>query len=245
MCVAALAWQTHPDRLLVVIANRDEYHERPTAPLARWPDDRRTIIAGKDLQAGGTWLGVNGGGRLALVTNYRVESYPRPDLASRGSLVSGWLRDQPPTDGATMNPYNLVLVEPGVARLATNYPEAKVCDLASGVHGVSNGPLASPWAKTERLCAALVDWLTAGAPSIEPLFIALRDETPLAGPGPEPHLSPVFIRDPVYGTRCSTVVIVGADGAGRIVERRFDPSGGKTGETALDFVWPPFVSSAP
>ena len=90
MCVAVLAWQAHPRWRLVVAANRDEFHERPTAPLARWSDG---TIAGRDLQAGGTWLGLNAAGRLALVTNFRLPGYPRPDLASRGG--PGLLADIP------------------------------------------------------------------------------------------------------------------------------------------------------
>lgn len=245
MCVAALAWRAHPDWPLVVIANRDEYHARPTAPLARWPDDRRTILAGKDLEAGGTWLGVNGTGRLALVTNYRVEGYPRPDLASRGSLVSGWLRGQPLGKGATMNPFNLLVIDGERASVLTNYPEPATTPLAAGIHGLSNSAFAEPWAKTTALCAALEAALTAGEPSSEPLFAALRDQSPLTGPGPEPELSPVFIANPVYGTRCSTIVTLNAHGAGRIVERRFDPAGEPGGETALDFVWPAVLTSGP
>ena len=93
MCVAAIAWRADPRWLLVAIGNRDEFHARPTAPLARWPDGR--VIAGRDLEAGGTWLGVSQG-RFGLVTNLRTPGYPKPELASRGALVTDWLRGQAP-----------------------------------------------------------------------------------------------------------------------------------------------------
>lgn len=84
MCVAAAAFRAHPCWRLVLIGNRDEFHERPTAPLARWAGG---IIAGRDLRAGGTWLGVSEEGRAALVTNLRAEGYPQAHLASRGALA--------------------------------------------------------------------------------------------------------------------------------------------------------------
>ena len=95
MCIAVLAWQAHPRWQLVVAANRDEYHARPAAPLARW-DDGSGIIAGKDLTGGGTWLGVQEAGRLVLITNFRVARYPEPGRPSRGALVTGLLTGSDP-----------------------------------------------------------------------------------------------------------------------------------------------------
>ena len=239
MCVAAIAWQAHSDWPLVVTANRDEYHERPTSPLARWDDG---ILAGRDLRAGGTWLGV-GGGRFALVTNLRVPGYPRPELASRGALVTDWLRGGSVADGPAVNPFNLLAVDGGVAMIATNHPAATRKVLAPGVHGLSNGPFERPWPKARRLCEDLSGWLAHGRGELSALFTALRNEAPFpepeaAGEGPEPAYSGVFIRNAAYGTRCSTVVIVDREGEGTIVERRFDPDGQPVGETALRFTWP-------
>ena len=92
MCVAAIAWLAHPRWQMVAIGNRDEFHGRPTAPLAAWGNG---IAAGRDLEAGGTWLGVSTG-RFGLVTNLRAPGYPRPGMASRGALVTDWLRGQAP-----------------------------------------------------------------------------------------------------------------------------------------------------
>ncbi|NBW76366.1 MAG: NRDE family protein [Sphingomonadaceae bacterium] len=238
MCVAALAWAAHPRWRLVVAANRDEFHDRPTAPLARWDNG---VIAGRDLEAGGTWLGINGEGRFALVTNFRLPGYPKPGFASRGGLVVDWLLARPDPDGATMNPFHQLRVGPDGASHVTNRPAPSSGALAAGLHGVSNGRFDQPWPKTQRLTAALGQWLSADTANPEGLFGALADENPLPAEadseGPDVPFSPVFIRNPAYGTRCSTVVLVDAGGHGTIIERRFDPAGLATGETALEFNW--------
>ena len=120
MCVAALAWRAHPRWKLLAIANRDEFHARPAAPLARWDNG---IVAGRDLEAGGTWLGVSEAGRFALVTNFRLPGYPKPGMASRGGLVTGWLAGEPSGDGAAMNPFHLLCADTRAARHLTNAPE--------------------------------------------------------------------------------------------------------------------------
>lgn len=238
MCVAALAWAAHPRWRLVVAANRDEFHARPTAPLARWDNG---VIAGRDLEAGGTWLGVNDAGRFALVTNFRLPGYPKPGLASRGGLVVDWLLGQPDPDAAQLNPFHLLRIGPDGASHLSNQPRPTSTPLQPGVHGVSNGQFDQPWRKTQRLTEAVAAWLSVGTTDPESLFAALADETPLPpetdSEGPEATFSPVFIRNAVYGTRCSTVVLVDAAGQGQIIERRFDGDGTVTGETQLGFTW--------
>lgn len=233
MCVAAIAWRCHPRWRFVAIGNRDEFHERPAAPLAPWAD--RRIIAGRDLQAGGTWLGVSEG-RFALVTNLRVPGYPRAELASRGALVSDWLRGNQPSAPETMNPFNLWLAAGDTLRFVTNHPAAECTELAPGLHGLSNGARGDRWFKTARLETALSKWLASGD-DVEALFSALADPTPQS-PDPEDAYSPVFIRNPVYGTRCSTVVTVDAAGRGRIAERRFSAEGAPSGADSFSFDWP-------
>ena len=232
MCVAAIAWNAHPDWRMVAIGNRDEYHARPTAPLAAWGDG---VIAGRDLTAGGTWLGVSEG-RFGLVTNLRVPGYPRPELASRGALVADWLRGAPLVQTQTMNPFNLWLAGPDGLTLHTNHPEPFSMLLDPGIHGLSYGAHGDRWYKTARLEAALAVWL-GQASDQTPLFAALRDET-TQSPDPEDAFSSVFIVNPTYGTRCSTVILVDAEGNGRITERSFDQSGAVTGEVALTLRWP-------
>ncbi|PNU04621.1 NRDE family protein [Novosphingobium guangzhouense] len=244
MCVAAVAWDAHPDWLLVVAGNRDEFHSRPATVLSNRPDG---IIAGTDLTGGGTWLGVTEAGRFALVTNYRVPEGSRPGRPSRGKLVTDLLEGITPdalgSEMARMNPFNLVLADPMGALFLTNYPAVEVRPLEPGIHGLSNGGFDVPWPKTVQVMDAIEHWLTARSTDPLPLLDALRDELPAPSTkspeeGPEPRFAPVFIRDALYGTRCSTVILVDRAGRGTVVERSFDASGTRTGDVRIDFDWP-------
>lgn len=248
MCVLALAFEQHPLWRVVAAGNRDELHARPSDPLHRWPGAGH-ILAGQDLKSGGTWMGVSEEGRLAVVTNLRGFGPPAPDSPSRGLLLrdllagdGGYARPSD-ADLAAFNPFNLIALIDGRLRFASNRPTVDRRALAAGVYGLSNGPLDAPWPKTERLKGMLETWLRADAERPETLLDALRDEAPpsiQAGPpsdAPEPPQTPIFVRNPVYGTRCSTVVAIGRDGEGVIIERRYDADGRATGETALGFAW--------
>ncbi|MET0180625.1 MAG: NRDE family protein [Novosphingobium sp.] len=240
MCVAAVAWLAHPRWRLVAIGNRDEFHDRPAAPLARW-DDGSGIIAGRDLRSGGTWLGLGErSGRFALVTNVRGQGVADPSRASRGTLVTDVLAGtgryaSPDADNANdFNAFNLVVTDQDKATFLTNRPEPVRTGLTHGVYGLSNGALDEPWPKTLQLKAALLDWLGAGADDFASLFNALRSEArPLVGLHPrqpsdvaiEPAETGPFIADPVYGTRCSTVVAIDRAGRATIAERRFNAAG--------------------
>ena len=242
MCIAAIAWDAHPDWLMILAGNRDEYHARPAAALAAWADDS-AIIAGRDLEAGGTWLGISEAGRFALVTNFRALGFPQPDRASRGALVTDMLAGRAPEALDRYNPFNLLIAHPGGAAVWSNYPGESRLPLPAGIHGLSNGDFTRPWPKTRRLTGALGQWLASGSGNRAALFDALRDDTEPDAPahgddGPDTPFSPVFIRNPVYGTRCSTVVAIARDGQGEIAERRFDAEGRLTGETVLAFRWP-------
>lgn len=252
MCVAALAWEAHPRWRLVAIGNRDEYHARPAAPLAQWDNG---MIAGRDLKSGGTWLGVSGRS-FALVTNRRGFGDPDPGKASRGALVTdlltgaGRYADVQTAPLQDFNPFNLCLVSAGGMSFLSNRPGDVRTSLTHGIYGLSNGALDEPWPKTLQLKARLLDWLTGPcanrAEDLAPLFAALREERhadiglPPSEPSDvprEPRDSSVFIRDAVYGTRCSTVVAVDREGQGTITERRFSAEGEATGETTLPFRW--------
>jgi len=252
VCVLALAIGSHPDWPLVLAGNRDELHARPAAPLDRWAEAPQ-VLGGRDLEGGGTWLGVSEEGRLAVVTNIRGFGPPHPGAPSRGLLARDYLVGEGryagfgEADLAAFNPMNLIVVDQGVVRFCSNRPAPSIRELGRGIYGLSNADLDAPWPKTQRLKAALAAWLEGSARELEPLFAALADETrptdaelPSTGLDLERErlVSPIFIRNRPYGTRCSTVVRIDAAGRGEIVERRFDAEGHESGVTALNFAWP-------
>ncbi len=250
MCVVAFAWNAHPRWRLLLAGNRDEFHARPTAPLAAW-DDGSGIVAGRDLEAGGTWLGVDARGRCALVTNVRDVRHPQDGL-SRGLLASDYLRGD---DGAqaraqalqatapAYRPFNLLLVDARMCAWTGNLPQARMALPEAGVHVLSNAQLDTPWPKAVALGDALRGWIDAGGDAdFAPLFAALADETrwpdarlPDTGIGLERErwLSSAFIRGKDYGTRASTVVALDHAGGGMVVERRWGAMGAPLGETRL------------
>ena len=251
MCLVALAWKAHPDFPLVVAANRDEWRARPAAP-AHWWEDRPGLLAGRDLEAGGTWMGVTRGGRFCAVTNFRDPSDKRGDARSRGELVADFLSgiDSPAAycdslarRAGDYNGFNLLAGDDAGAHWASNRG-GSARRLAAGVHGLSNALLDTPWPKLVRTTHAVRAWLAEGDADTAPLFAALADrarpadaELPDTGVTRdwERLLSSAFIVSERYGTRCSTVLTV--DRAGRAVfrERTFDVAGAPAGETVETF----------
>ncbi|WP_066552817.1 NRDE family protein [Croceicoccus bisphenolivorans] len=238
MCIAVTGWRCDPDFPLVVIANRDEFHERPTEPLKRW-NDGSGIIAGRDLKSGGTWLGVSEeAGRLALITNFRDPDDFRPDAPSRGALVSDWLTgdwhrvEDRLGELSRYNGFSLVLIDGREGWVVDNRTMSQPFAMdMGGYYGLSNGAFANPWPKVDRLVDDMRGVLDHGTPDTEAFFAMLAKSGPHAEADSED--APVFIRNRAYGTRCSTVVIIGADGAGSINERRFDAEGMPTGTTSI------------
>lgn len=259
MCLLTLAWKVHPRWQLLMAGNRDEFHARPTAPLAVWPAAEGAVRAGRDLRSGGTWAGISATGRMAVVTNVRD---PRAAQTgpSRGALVASFLRDAAPAgryadwlagheraasaeapDARAYAPFNLLLADADSCEFLGNHPLQRQT-LTAGIHGLSNGPLDAPWPKTLRLNAALQAWLDSGSDALDPLWQALADTTrandatlPDTGIGLERErwLSSAFIRSAEYGTRASTIIALDAQGSGFIMERRFDPAGACIGESRL------------
>lgn len=247
MCVLALAWQAHPRWQLVIAANRDEFHARAAAPLARWQGT--DLLAGRDHQSGGTWLGVSEQGRFAVVTNLRGFGTPKECRPSRGALVTDLLGGADPEAIPidAYNPVNLIAIGGGQVRFLSNRPTTLRSRLGSGLYGLSNGALDDPWPKMLRLKSILLNWLTNAAEEPQRLLDGLREEVlPDIGLDPEqpsdvpqePEHSPIFIRNPRYGTRCSSVVAIDRRGAGVFIERRFTATGVANGDTMLDFCWP-------
>jgi uncharacterized protein with NRDE domain len=255
MCLIAFAWNAHPRYTLVLAANRDEQHERPTAAAGRW-DDAPDVYGGRDLRQGGSWLALNRNRRLAAVTNVR-EPVRLEGLKSRGQLVRDFVvgdgcavteAELRRMDGSDYGPFNLLLWDGLELVLASNRPEPAWTTLSSGIHGISNGAVDEPWPKVRRLTARLRSWLeaqpaTAATADPSPLFAALADsetapdaELPDTGVGieAERRLSPPFIRGSAYGTRASTVLLIGRDGRASLVERNFGPEGVDAGERRID-----------
>lgn len=237
MCVLTLAWDLHPDWLLVAAGNRDEAHARPSAPLARWGDGSG-VIGGRDLQSGGMWLGVSEPHpRFAVVTNVTGQGAPNPDRLSRGGLVHDALVSRAPfasPELSRFNPFNLIVVAEDAAMERTNRPEPLSRSLAPGWHALSNGLLDASWDRKERLTEAAQAWLAAAPGRPEGLLSSLDDREQGR---PAKADRPIFLLNDLYGTRCSTVVAVDRAGRGRIWERRFDAVGAVTGETEIAFHW--------
>lgn len=249
MCLVLVAHRVHPRLPLIVAANRDEFHARPAQKMHWWVE-RPDLLAGRDLQGGGTWLGVARNGRMATVTNYRDAVPPAGRRPSRGGLVTGFLTsDHPPQDFVReidATPYagfNLLVADAsGLAYLSNRNGGA--AGLGPGIYGVANATLDTPWPKVERTKAALASLIEADDVNETTLLRLLDDrrrasahDLDTAGlPFEKAHaISAPFIVLPDYGTRCSTVVIRDDTGQCRVVERRFTPDGRTAGEAAFTF----------
>jgi uncharacterized protein with NRDE domain len=249
MCLIAFAWQVHPRWRLLLAGNRDEAHARPSAPLARWAD--LPVTGGRDLEAGGTWLGVAPGGRCCVVTNVR-DPQASQQGTSRGLLATDYLVGDADAvahaaalhaRAADYRPFNLLTFDARHAFYLGNRPAPRAQAVMPGVHGLSNADFNTPWPKTRALMGRLQAFVDAGGTDdFAPLFDALADEHEAAdaelpdtgvGLALERMLSPAFIRGERYGTRASTVVAIDHEGGGVIVERRFGPAGRYDGETRL------------
>jgi uncharacterized protein with NRDE domain len=251
MCLILLAWRAHPEYPLVFAGNRDEAYARPSAPAAFWPDDPR-IFGGRDLDMGGTWLGLTRQGRIAAVTNYRQGS-GSPAPRSRGELTTGFLRgtEEPHSYLERVSPqareyrgYTLIVGDQEQLCAFSNRGGG-IEKLAPGLHGVSNHLLNTPWPKIVRGKQRLTGLLKAGEKELaEGLFQALADRTvapdaelPDSGVGlqRERELSAAFIADERYGTRATTVILVSRANEAVFMERRFGLRGAPLGETTQRF----------
>ncbi|WP_374606397.1 NRDE family protein [Thermomonas sp.] len=249
MCLVAFAWKSHPRWRLALAGNRDEFHGRPTAPLAVWPGTG--ILAGRDLRSGGTWVGLGRDGRVAVITNVRDGLPPAFNGLSRGALPVDFLAGDRSAAAHAKGlagiagdyaPFNLVLADADACAYVGNHPASGAPAVTPGVHGLSNGAFDASWPKTRRLREALQAWVDAGHDDLALLWQALADERQAAdadlpdtgvGLALERRLSPAFIRGQDYGTRASTVILIGHYGESRIHERRFGPEGVFEGETVL------------
>ena len=245
MCLIAFAWRAHPGYRLVVAANRDEYFRRPAAPAAFW-DDHRAILAGRDLEAGGTWLGVTLEGRFAAITNYRNPADRRSDAPTRGHLVSEYLAGvQGPREyvaavarkASQYNGFSMLAGDLGSMWFLSNRG-GEALEIAPGVHALSNHLLDTPWPKVEQgkalvraalerpfdadaLLAAFDDTRTVAGAALPDTGVGLELEERLSAIRIAPHGG--------YGTRCSTALAIGEDGRVTFAERTWREDGSAGG----------------
>ncbi len=248
MCLIALAVDVVPEYPLIVLANRDEFHSRRTAPMGEW-GEQPGLLAGRDLQGGGTWMGCTRGGRFAALTNYRDPSREVANAVSRGLLVADYLAtDVEASDYARRlrqgrrrtNGYNLVFGRVDRLLVYSNVDD-RLLPLGPGVHGLSNHLLDTDWPKVTAITTRLARALARGEHDRETLLSLLADRRPApttslpdtgVGPALERGLSAIFVSLPEvgYGTRSSTLLRVSPLGA-EMVERRFDREGRVVGES--------------
>jgi uncharacterized protein with NRDE domain len=238
MCLILFAYNVHPAYRLIVAANRDEFYERPSAPAEFW-EEAPQVLAGRDLQGGGTWFGVTREGKFAAITNYRDPATYRSGAPTRGKLVSKFLTGHESVAAylkkisskvKKYNGFNLILKDNDDLFVFSNRGEK--IKLAAGIYGLSNHLLDTSWpkvAKGKKGLAAALD--KKGAKLETALFTILSDEKkspdhklPKTGIGLpwERLLSSIFIKSPDYGTRSSTILLIGKNSRVKFIEKIFD-----------------------
>jgi uncharacterized protein with NRDE domain len=249
MCLVVLAVGQHPEYPLILAANRDEFHARPTQDAHWWPD-KPDIVGGRDLQAGGTWLATHRSGRFATVTNFRDAMPTAPEHRSRGELVTGFLEGdlEPQKYLATIDEdayagFNLIVgTSTHVAYLSNREDGCR--SLPPGIYGLSNALLDGAWDKVERSKRAFVRLLNDNAVNESTLMRLMNDRN--KGPVEEVErgrlefevahaITAPFIVTPRYGTRCTSIVVADKRGKWQFSERRFDATGSGTGRSRFSF----------
>lgn len=249
MCLIVFAYKTHPNYQLVLAANRDEFYDRPTS-IAGWWEDYPDVLGGRDLQAMGTWMGMSKNGRFASVTNYRDLSNIKEDAKSRGDLPVNFLTGDQSAKaygheleetGAQYNGYNLLAFDDSMVHFS-NY-ENKVNELGSGIYGLSNALLDTPWPKVQKSKKRLSELMGTGF-ELEDLITMMQDEEvanddqlPSTGLTLEKEraLSPMSIRTDGYGTCCTTALTIDNEGQVRFIEKSYPFGSGKEGSEYFTF----------
>ncbi|NBC00440.1 MAG: hypothetical protein GVY15_06235 [Bacteroidetes bacterium] len=258
MCLLVWAYDMHPQYRLILAGNRDEFYARPTAAAARWPE-HPSLVAGRDLRAGGTWMGVSGSQRFCIVTNVRAPDAQKTTAASRGALVAGYLlhhRSAASYQHAVeqtrrqYNGFNLLIGDADAIQYVSTAAASQT--LTSGLYGLSNATLDTPWPKVTRAKRRLRTILSADDALVPALFDLLQDDTPapdeaLPDTGVprdwERALSSIFIASPRYGTRASTVLLLNRAGGGTLIEQTYTPDGAIA--TRQHFALHPHATSNP
>lgn len=240
MCLIAFRFKDHPDYNLILAANRDEFYERDTRRAQFWPSNPK-LLAGKDLKAGGTWMGITKGGRFSALTNYRDPEFYKADAETRGKLTLNYLvadKIHPKTyiegvrlNASRYNGFNLLAGTPRSMYYISN-KTLNIERVPSGVHGLSNHLLDTPWPKVERAKSRLQRITNKAAFDTEEIFKMMQNDDiapkallPDTGIGieKEKKLSPMFIKTEGYGTRSTTVLLIGKNGRVDFTERSYQP----------------------
>lgn len=239
MCLIFIALKSHSKYKLIVAANRDEFYNRKTQSASFWSDHPQ-ILGGRDLQAMGTWLGMTRGGRIAMVTNFRDLKNIRESAPSRGKLVTDFLTGKASGEdylkkveskAHLYNGFSLIAGTVDALYYLSNYRDGVIL-LNSGLFGLSNHLLETPWPKVEKGKQEIQRLLKDSVIQVNDLFSVLSDETvmpdeklPDTGVGLawERALSAAFIKSDGYGTRSSTVILVDYNNQVSFHERVYDP----------------------
>jgi len=237
MCLIVFSYKQHPKYDLILAANRDEEYARPTREAKFW-DEHPNILAGKDIKAGGTWFGVTRGGSFAALTNFRDPTIQKENPPSRGHLVLDYLKSlklpaeyltQVDNEADRYMGFSLLAGTPQQLSYYSNQ-QKKILQLDSGLYGLSNHLLNTPWPKVKRAKQELQKLTENEKVSVEALFDLLTDDRqapddslPSTGIPKEieKKVSPIFIKGENYGTRCSTVLLLSKEGEATFTERRF------------------------
>ncbi|WOT05303.1 NRDE family protein [Shewanella youngdeokensis] len=243
MCILFVALKAHPQYPLIICANRDEYHHRPTEPAHFWPNHEQ-LLAGRDLEAGGTWLGVNQQGLIAALTNIRDPELTQSDMRSRGELPlralsaegidASWLSRH----SHFYNPFNLLFGDEHALHCYDSRNKT-LNQLSAGFHSISNGALDDIWPKMSRGTQAIEAHISTNSePNIDDLLTIMKDQTqasdtdlPQTGVSLEweRHLSSIYIQHPEYGTRSTSIILKDHQAKLHFSEVRYDGKGRNLG----------------
>lgn len=240
MCLIAFAYKVSPDYPLILIANRDEFYDRPAQKAHFWNEESEPeILAGKDLKGGGTWFGVSKNGKWAAVTNHRNIESIKENAPTRGDLIPNFLKSAETgeeyllnlqEDASKYNGFNLLVGDSTGIYHYSNVSD-EITEIQPGIHGVSNALLNTPWPKLELAKNELKDKIQKNKIDQESLFSILKNQTKAEGKQLpktglsdelEKELSSVFIETKGYGTRCSTLLFIDKSGGVKFVERTYD-----------------------
>lgn len=237
MCIITIAYKVKENQPLIVVANRDEFYERPAAPAAYWEEDA-AVFGGRDLEKQGSWLAVHKNGRFAAVTNYRDFTLPLEGEKSRGFVVNDFMlstvssKDFVETikkEGSLYGPMNVIVYD-GEAMFHYNNVTNLVQEMSAGIHCVSNATLNTPWPKLERMKSLVASELAQESTPLNLVKIGEDFEKPVDERLPstgisiemERDLSSIFVKREGYGTRCTTVVVQQANGDIEFIEQTFN-----------------------